>query len=463
MCKTARRAQTNSNYLRLSSNKNTGRKSSSHAQTNSNDDRNMSARRAQQNYVTNTVRGLKSLRRSDSKSNISNRRPKRLKVDNGHDGVYSDDNDDNILDQIHDLYQELSSGSDNEPLLQRSVKTSSEPVVIVIDDSGSEKEKNAIEHSSSSRGKEEYIDTSKKGHRRNCRRTSEVVRLTTKNSNIMRDSTEPSTSNKNQRKSYPFSSSNVSNQENSNKNLNKNKFSQDVIIIDDIEDINEERNDTSRKKEDKRIPIDINYLNSINLFLNGKENLRAEKLSEDERSQCHFISTTRNQILVRSSISVFELHGVDIQCLMNSRAWLNDEIVNGIVHLINAQNRFLLSQRESNCPRAFVLNSHMYTKMAQGPNGFSFNSVRAWSKRYDVSIPDLDLILFPINLLNTHWVLGCIDVKRKKIFYFDSLHGKDRTKVVVNLKKWLLLETLSLSGSDEIFGTNTITQWTDIY
>lgn len=35
----------------------------------------------------------------------------------------------------------------------------------------------------------------------------------------------------------------------------------------------------------------------------------------------------------------------------------------------------------------------------------------------------LDLIFFPINLDNSHWVSACIDVKDKKIRHFDSLGG----------------------------------------
>eukprot|EP00158_Paraphelidium_tribonemae_P002420 Partr_v1_DN25352_c2_g2_i4_m21769 putative specific peptidase len=51
-----------------------------------------------------------------------------------------------------------------------------------------------------------------------------------------------------------------------------------------------------------------------------------------------------------------------------------------------------------------------------------YEKVKRWTKSFDLF--ELDLVLFPVHL-GMHWCCGCIDMKNKRIEYYDSLHGLD--------------------------------------
>ena len=49
---------------------------------------------------------------------------------------------------------------------------------------------------------------------------------------------------------------------------------------------------------------------------------------------------------------------------------------------------------------------------------------------------DFDKIIFPCNISGNHWVCGCIDMKRKRIEYYDSFHGS-AGPFFRNVRSWL--------------------------
>ncbi len=57
----------------------------------------------------------------------------------------------------------------------------------------------------------------------------------------------------------------------------------------------------------------------------------------------------------------------------------------------------------------------------------------------------MDLIIFPINLNNCHWVLAVIDLRAEQFIYRDSMNGHDTNNVLFTLRRWLADEVKHIS------------------
>jgi sentrin-specific protease 1 len=89
--------------------------------------------------------------------------------------------------------------------------------------------------------------------------------------------------------------------------------------------------------------------------------------------------------------------------------WLNDETINLYMKMI--QKRGDDSKVQIHCFNSFfyeLLTSCGYAKVSR------------WSRRKDMFA--MDKLLFPVHLGN-HWCLAIINVKNKRLEYYDSLGG----------------------------------------
>ena len=169
-------------------------------------------------------------------------------------------------------------------------------------------------------------------------------------------------------------------------------------------------------------------------------------LNSDELALVKAITMgTRNshEVIVTIEEENISLTRNDLKRLRGAR-WLNDEIINAYVALINKRNRshFNFEDREppkyeQRClrPRTFVFNSYFYTRLTSG--GYDFPGVRRWTRRANIDVLQMNLILFPVNLGNAHWILTGVDMDNKKFLYLDSMHGRDHSNVTQNLRRWL--------------------------
>lgn len=123
--------------------------------------------------------------------------------------------------------------------------------------------------------------------------------------------------------------------------------------------------------------------------------------------------------------------------------WLNDESINFYGQLILQRSQRSAASRSKLRPQANVIpldfwdvhvfSSFFYHKLAtMGPS-----SVARWTRRLDVL--SKDKIIFPINLGNTHWATGCIDLREKRIEYYDSLHTPN-PRFFRHVRAWLQAE-----------------------
>lgn len=52
---------------------------------------------------------------------------------------------------------------------------------------------------------------------------------------------------------------------------------------------------------------------------------------------------------------------------------------------------------------------------------YSYKEVRRWTVKAKIDIFELDYVIFPMNIGETHWAMGAIDLKDKGFRYFDSM------------------------------------------
>lgn len=96
----------------------------------------------------------------------------------------------------------------------------------------------------------------------------------------------------------------------------------------------------------------------------------------------------------------------DLSTVKIPEAWLNDEVINSQISLINAS-----------CDRISVANTHFYSKaLNSGPY-----SIESWLR--PMLSRQIEVFVIPMNLNNTHWVACSIHIKSHFILCFDSMHA----------------------------------------
>ncbi|KAA8496817.1 Ubiquitin-like-specific protease ESD4 [Porphyridium purpureum] len=133
-------------------------------------------------------------------------------------------------------------------------------------------------------------------------------------------------------------------------------------------------------------------------------------------------------------------------CRLRGSSWLNDELVNSYVALLNARNA---ARREENAScghnsrpcvqRVYCFTSFFYARLNATKAGYDYDGVRRWTTRAKVDVLSTDILLIPVNLGNTHWVLVSINMRRQSIHYLDSMSSPDSLSsfVMASLARWL--------------------------
>ncbi|QLL31760.1 hypothetical protein HG536_0B06270 [Torulaspora globosa] len=121
---------------------------------------------------------------------------------------------------------------------------------------------------------------------------------------------------------------------------------------------------------------------------------------------------------------------------LTPRRWLNDTIIEFFMKEIEASNK-----------KVVAFNSFFYTTLSER----GYQGVRRWMKKKKVQISDLDKVFVPINLNQSHWALGMIDITKKRIVYVDSLsNGPNAVSFAIlsDLRDYVINESKNTLGSD---------------
>ncbi|KAA1082505.1 Smt3-specific protease [Puccinia graminis f. sp. tritici] len=166
--------------------------------------------------------------------------------------------------------------------------------------------------------------------------------------------------------------------------------------------------------------------------------------------------TPAQQIVVDEGLrpnnkTVYDLPGAscgikELQKLSSPPQWLNDEIINFYGSLINLKSHDQISSK--------ALNVHCFSSffMSQFDLG-GHSGVKRWTRK--INLFEKDLILFPTNLSNLHWVLGVINNRKKRFEYYDSLAGRN-SDVLSKLRRYYQDEWQAKKSEDV-----DLTEWSD--
>jgi len=132
---------------------------------------------------------------------------------------------------------------------------------------------------------------------------------------------------------------------------------------------------------------------------------------------------------LRSRETIIDAYSIQIKSndidTLNGLNWLNDEVINFYLQMIVSRS----SAKVNGWPRVYATNTFFYPKLMQ--QGHS--ALKRWTRKVDIF--SFDLILVPVHL-GMHWCLATIDLKRKGVFYYDSMGG-DNISCLDALLKYL--------------------------
>lgn len=149
--------------------------------------------------------------------------------------------------------------------------------------------------------------------------------------------------------------------------------------------------------------------------------------------------------------------------LFRGDSWLNAEVMNSFVALINHRDSaarelgLVTAGRDgeaqirtsaSTLPLSFMFGTFFFSRLSERTGSYDYDGVRRWGVKNNLRVNDVDLILVPVNIDNAHWVLVAIDVRDRSLHYYDSLRGEDRASVMPLLQRWLQDEVSTRLGAD---------------
>lgn len=141
--------------------------------------------------------------------------------------------------------------------------------------------------------------------------------------------------------------------------------------------------------------------------------------------------------------------------------WLNEEIMNSFVALVNHRNALLMvmasrepelgaspAARAHRAPRTFIFGTFLYSRLSHKMGWYDYHGVRRWGIKGGLSLESVDLILVPVFVHRSNWTLAAVDVRRRHFFFYDSSFGDDYNSIIPNLRRWLADEVAARLGAD---------------
>lgn len=161
-----------------------------------------------------------------------------------------------------------------------------------------------------------------------------------------------------------------------------------------------------------------------------KEETGIKALSGDELSKVLNIWKSKTNSLIVSNFQI-DIFVRDLKTL-DDRNWLNDNIIDYYFNLITSSNE-----------NVYGWTTHFFTTLqAKGYQG-----VARWARRRKVDLTKKDLILVPINIMETHWALAVINNQDKSFGYYDSLASSGNINALRILKDYMINEGKRLNSN----------------
>ena len=119
---------------------------------------------------------------------------------------------------------------------------------------------------------------------------------------------------------------------------------------------------------------------------------------------------------------------------LKNKNWLNDNIVNFYMELIDQRNR-----QNPNTPKTFCFSTFLFVSLVAG----GYPRVKNFTRKTDIF--EKDLVIIPI-FKTSHWRLVVVKINSKEIVYLDSLN-LDGSDILAQIKTYLVEEHRTKKGS----------------
>jgi len=143
----------------------------------------------------------------------------------------------------------------------------------------------------------------------------------------------------------------------------------------------------------------------------------------------------------------------DFRLLVGER-WLNDELMNSFLALLNHRSKLLSLSSATHPvapvspPRTYTFNTFFFSRLVERAGCYDYYGVRTWGVRGGLNIGAVDRVIIPVNVGNMHWVLAVIDVAARRFQYYDSMNGVGAAHVLATARRWLSDEVSAALGEE---------------
>eukprot|EP00898_Chlorokybus_atmophyticus_P007634 jgi/Chlat1/7872/Chrsp66S09177 len=178
------------------------------------------------------------------------------------------------------------------------------------------------------------------------------------------------------------------------------------------------------------------------LRIEPKEDSALVPLSEEAQALVHRVlygKGRREEVLTSHKESGYEISREKMACL-RPLEWLNDEVINLYLHLLQERQARYQQKGQSPYPRCHFFNTFFYNKLFADGRQYNYGAVRRWTlkKRLGYSLKDCDKVIVPIHQ-QVHWCLAIVNMRNRKLEYYDSMGGQDRA-CLENLARYITEE-----------------------
>lgn len=137
---------------------------------------------------------------------------------------------------------------------------------------------------------------------------------------------------------------------------------------------------------------------------------------------------------------------------LQGSSWLNDEVINSFIALVNRRSRLQhalpLHEKSPSAPRTFVVTTYLYTRLSPRVGLYDYAGVKRWAAGQGLDLTAVDVVVVPVNLRRSHWVMVTIDLGRRTLHYYDPYLTADTTSIIQNVRHWLNDEVRQHLGDD---------------
>lgn len=146
---------------------------------------------------------------------------------------------------------------------------------------------------------------------------------------------------------------------------------------------------------------------------------------------------------------------------LHGERWLNGELMNSFIALINARD----SQRASSSqldrvghpgadalttPRTRMFGTYFFSRLVPMVGAYDYDGVRRWGAGLQLDLAAVDIILIPINQRGNHWTLVEVNVQDQYFRYYDPFGVTDDGGYVNAVRRWLVDELRSTLGESAV-------------